>query len=60
MGFLTQGDQNLETLARQAAENEIEKAAVEDGILDVAEQNAESYMKGLLHGLGFEEIIFNE
>ncbi|MBS1250220.1 MAG: hypothetical protein MAG431_01810 [Chloroflexi bacterium] len=59
-GIFTHGDVNLETLARQAAEEEIEKAALEDGILDIARQNAESYLSLLFRELGYEEVIFNE
>ncbi len=58
IGFLTQGDYNLETAARQAAEDEIEKAALEDGILRLAQQNGEQYLQTLMLGLGFEEVIF--
>jgi hypothetical protein len=57
-GLLTHGDINLETLARQAAEVEIEKAAVEDGILTQAGQNAENFMYRLLRDLGYPEVIF--
>ncbi|MEA2007580.1 MAG: DUF4230 domain-containing protein [Chloroflexota bacterium] len=59
-GIFTQGDVNLETLARQAAEDEIEKAALEDGILDLARQNAENYLSRLFRDLGFPEVIFRD
>ena len=57
-GLLTKGDVNLEKTAREAAENEILKAAVEDGILDLARQNAENYLGRLLRGLGFGDVVF--
>jgi hypothetical protein len=57
-GLLTHGDQNLETNARQAAENEIRKAAVEDGILNLAQQNAESYLFKFFGALGFPNPVF--
>lgn len=57
-GLLTHGDQNLETTARQAAENEIKKAAVEDGILKQAQQNAESYLSKFFGALGFPNPVF--
>ncbi|HJW90282.1 MAG TPA: DUF4230 domain-containing protein [Anaerolineales bacterium] len=58
-GVFTQGDVNLETTARRAAEQEIENAAVEDGILKQAEQNAENYLYRLLLNLGnYDEVIF--
>jgi hypothetical protein len=57
-GLLTKGEVNLETLARQSAEDEIEKAALEDGILEQAQMNAEVYLQRFLLGLGFDEINF--
>jgi len=57
-GLLTHGDVNLETTARQAAEDAIEQAAIEDGILEQARLNAEIYMERLLDTLGFEDVIF--
>ena len=57
-GILKRGDVTLESLARKAAEEEIEKAAVADGILDTAQKNAESYLYRLLRQLGFQEVIF--
>lgn len=59
-GLLTKGDVNLETSARVAAEQEILKAALEDGILTQAQQNAESYMVRLLRSLGYADVIFVE
>lgn len=49
---------NLETLARQEAEGRILEAALEDGILDTAQHNAELTVQGLLYALGFEEVVF--
>lgn len=57
-GILKQGDMNLETLARQAAEDEIREAALEDGILEQAQANAEAYLYRLLRSLGFVDVIF--
>src|SRR3990170_2672702 len=57
-GLFTRGNQNLETEARQAAEQEILNAALEDGILDQAKANAESYMLRLFLNLGFPDVIF--
>ncbi len=56
-GILTNGVQDLETLARQAAEQEILNAALEDGILDQAERNAEIYLQKFFEALGFENVI---
>jgi hypothetical protein len=57
-GLLTQGDQNLESTARQAAEAEITKAAIEDGILNLAEQNAETFLSKFFGALGFPNPVF--
>lgn len=57
-GIFTKGNVELETLARQTAEEEILKAAIENGILIQAKLNAENYMWRLLNSLGFPEIIF--
>jgi hypothetical protein len=59
-GILTKGDTNLEKTAREAAEKEILKAAVDDGILKLAQQNAENYLSRLLRSLGFGDVIFVE
>ena len=57
-GLLTKGNVDLETLARQVAEEEIEKAAAEDGILDLAQTNAEYYLSRLFQTLGYPQVIF--
>ena len=57
-GLFTHGEVNLETEARRAAEFEIEKSALEDGILDLAEQNAISFLDRLFRDLGYPEVIF--
>jgi hypothetical protein len=57
-GVLTRGDVNLETNARQAAEQAIEESAMDDGILKLAQQNAENYLSRLLRDLGYPEVIF--
>jgi hypothetical protein len=47
---------DLETEARRAAEEEILNAALEDGILEMAQSNAESYIRHLILTLGFKEV----
>lgn len=59
-GLLTKPDPNLETLVRQKAEEEIRKAALEDGILDQAQVNAEAYLFKFFAALGFPNTIFVE
>ena len=57
-GLLTKGDVNLESSARKLAEDEIEKAALEDGIMDLAKQNAENYLSRLLSDMGYPDVVF--
>jgi len=59
-GLFNKSEKDLETAARQAAEDEILKAALEDGILEQAQTNAESYLYRLLHDLGFPDVVFVE
>jgi hypothetical protein len=57
-GILTHGSIDLETTARRAAEEEIEKAAITDGILAQADTNARLYLERLFLQLGYPEVIF--
>ena len=57
-GLLVPTDPNLETQVRQEAERQMQEAALADGILRTAQQNAASTTRSLLQGLGFEKIDF--
>ena len=57
-GLLVPTDPNLETQVRQEAERQLQEAAMADGILRTAQQNAASTISSLLQGLGFEKIDF--
>jgi hypothetical protein len=57
-GILAKPDVNLETLVRQRAEEEIRKAALEDGILEQARTNAEAYLFKFFAALGYPNVIF--
>jgi len=57
-GLLASPDANLETLVRQSAEQEILKAALEDGILEQAQLNAEAYLFKFFAALGYPNTIF--
>ena len=57
-GILAKPDVNLETLVRQRAEEEILKAAIEDGILEQAQLNAEAYLFKFFAALGYPNAIF--
>jgi hypothetical protein len=57
-GALTHGSADLETQVRRAAEQEIYKAAISDGILLQARLNAENYLTRLFHDLNFKDVNF--
>ena len=57
-GIFREPIQDLETLARQSAEKEIRAAAIEDGILENARQNAEIYLSRFFLILGYPDVIF--
>jgi hypothetical protein len=57
-GILRGPNPDLETLARQAAEKAIGEAAKEDGILDTARTNAESYLMRLFLNMGYSDVVF--
>src|ERR1700734_3462847 len=58
-GLLVPTDPNLETQVRQEAERELLAAALADGILQTAQQNASATISSLMQGLGFEKINFD-
>lgn len=57
-GLLSRGNIDLETLARQTAEDAILQAALDDDILDQAEVNAENYLTQLFRAMGYPEVVF--
>jgi hypothetical protein len=57
-GLFTQGDPTLETQVRKVAEQEILKAATEEGILDQATTNAQTYLRWFFETLGYKQISF--
>ena len=57
-GILAKPDVNLETLVRQRAEEEIRTAAINDGILEQAQANAEAYLFKFFAALGYPNAIF--
>jgi hypothetical protein len=56
-GLLTHGNVQLETAARKAAEDEIRQAAIDDGILDQADRNAQAFLQTFLGTLGFNQVV---
>jgi hypothetical protein len=57
-GMLRRRDIDLETRARQHAEENIRKEAVSKGILQMAAQTGEKKLAGFLNTLGFEKVRF--
>jgi hypothetical protein len=57
-GVLRRRDIDLETRARQHAEENIRREAVSKGILQMAAQTGEKKLAGFLNTLGFEKVRF--
>ncbi len=57
-GFLTGPDRDLEKRVRQEAENRIQAAALEQGVLNTAETNAREALQQHLKLLGFNSVTF--
>lgn len=55
-GLLVPVDQNLESDTRAKAEQQLQQAALSDGILDAARKNARATVTTLLYGLGFQQV----
>lgn len=49
---------DLEADARRVAEEQILNAALEDGILEMADTNARVYLEQLITAFGFQEVVF--
>jgi uncharacterized protein DUF4230 len=55
-GVLVPADPNLETDTRAKAEQQLQQAALADGILDTARKNARATVTTLLYSLGFKQV----
>jgi hypothetical protein len=55
-GLLVPVDQNLESDTRAKAQEQLQKAALDDGILDAARKNARATVTSLLYSVGFEHV----
>ncbi len=55
-GLFSSPDPNLESEVREEAERQLRQAALQDGILKIAEANARSTISGMLKGFGFDEV----
>ena len=55
-GLFSTPDPNLESEVRQEAERQLQQAALQDGVLKAAGQNARNTLGSMLKGLGFQQI----
>jgi hypothetical protein len=55
-GLLVPADQDLESQTRLKAQEQLQAAALADGILDAARKNARATVTTLLYGLGFQRV----
>jgi uncharacterized protein DUF4230 len=55
-GLFSSPDPNLESEVRVEAERQLQQAALQDGILKTANDNARSTISGMLRGFGFREV----
>jgi len=58
-GLLVPADPNLESNAREKAQQQLQAAALSDGILDAARKNARASVALLLTSLGFDHVEVN-
>ena len=55
-GLFVRADPNLETQVRQKAHDQLQQAALSDGILDAASKNAHAEVSAMLEALGFSHV----
>lgn len=55
-GLLVPVDQNLESETRARAQQQLQQAALDDGILDAARKNARATVSAMLYSLGFQQV----
>ena len=55
-GLFSSPDPNLESEVREEAEKQLRAAALADGVLKTAAENARNTVTGMLKGLGFREV----
>jgi hypothetical protein len=55
-GLFSSPDPNLESEVREEAERQLQQAALQDGILRIAADNARNTISGMLKGFGFLEV----
>jgi hypothetical protein len=55
-GLFSSPDPNLESEVREEAERQLRQAALQDGILKIASDNARTTISGMLRGFGFLQV----
>ena len=55
-GLFSSPDPNLESEVREEAERQLQQAALQDGILKAANQNAHNTIQSMIKGLGFKQV----
>jgi hypothetical protein len=55
-GIFVTADPNLESQTRAKAQDQLQQAALTDGILDTASKNARATVTAMLEGLGFDHV----
>jgi len=55
-GLFSSPDPNLESEVREEAERQLQQAALQDGILKIAAENARNTISSMLKGFGFHEV----
>lgn len=55
-GSFSSPDPNLESEVREEAERQLRQAALQDGVLKTAEQNAHHTLSSMLKGFGFDHV----
>jgi hypothetical protein len=55
-GIFVTADPNLESQTRAKAQDQLQQAALTDGILDAASKNARATVTAMLEGLGFDHV----
>lgn len=56
-GLFTRGDPRLESDARRIADDSLRQAALEEGILEMAEDNAREVITNFLLSLGYRDVV---
>lgn len=56
-GLFTKGDPRLESDARRVAEDVLQQAALDEGILETAEENASEVITDFLLSLGYRDVL---